>query len=109
MQMLLGAAVCLMKRERKEPAATAKTFLPPGPRTQDSTQERGARLNQHPLVRSRSQICLYLGTCRLLLRYLLAELGTTRAQRQPFLGSAGRGETWARFKRTEPQMAWDVS
>lgn len=106
MQMSLDAAVCLMKREGRNQRPRPR---PPSSRTQDSTQERGARLNQHPLARSRSQICLYLGTCRLLLRYLLAELGTTRAQRQPFWGSAGRGETWARFKRTEPQMAWDVS
>lgn len=43
MQMLLGAAVCLMKRERKEPAATAKTsFL------QDPGLDTGARRKTEP-------------------------------------------------------------
>lgn len=28
---------------------------------------------------------------------------------RPFLGTARQDETWTRFKRTERQMAWDVS
>lgn len=99
---VLGAG--RLKKKGKEPAATAKTsFL------QDSTQERGARLTSTRGAFPNLPVPGYLSNITVLVLVLLAELGTTRAQRQAFLGTAGRGETWARFKRTKPQMAWDVS
>lgn len=105
---VLGAAGCSLSdekrgKERNQAAKDKTSFL------QDSTQERAAQDRPAPVVRSRSQIYLctwvpveYYGTARWL------DSAPPEHNVKAFLGTAGRGETWARSKRTEPQMAWDV-
>lgn len=92
-----------MKEKEKEPAATDKTsFL------QDSTQERAAQDRPAPVVRFPNLPCTwvpveYYGPASWL------NSAAPEHNVKAFLGTAGRGETWARFKQTEPQMAWDAS